>query len=77
MIMMFKKKKTAENPETPKMCLYCENATVINDDDNVLCSLKGIVKKEYRCKKCEYDPLKRIPSPMPPMPRLSEDAVLI
>ena len=77
MIMMFKKKNTTENPDTPKICLYCENATVINDDDNVLCSVKGIVNKEYRCKKCAYDPLKRVPSKMPPIPKLSEEDILI
>ena len=58
---MLKKNKKHTNPDTPKMCLYCENATIISDDDNVLCSIKGIVNKEYRCKKCIYDPLKRRP----------------
>ena len=74
---MLKKNKKHTNPDTPKMCLYCENATIISDDDNVLCSLKGIVNKEYRCKKCIYDPLKRIPTPIPSMPKLSEDDILI
>ena len=76
-IAMVKKKKNAENPDTPRMCLYCENATVINDDYNVLCSLKGIVNKEYSCKKCVYDPLKRVPNHLPPMHRLSEEDALI
>ena len=75
--VMFNKKNKKTNPDTPTMCLYCENATVINDDDNVLCSIKGIVNKEYRCKKCVYDPLKRVPSPVPSMPKLSEDDALI
>ena len=75
--MMSNKNKKRSNPDTPKMCLYCENATVISDDDNVLCSLKGIVNKEYSCKKFIYDPLKRIPAPIPPLPKLSEDDVLI
>ncbi len=74
---MFKKKKKGSTPDTPKMCLYCENATVISDDDNVLCSLKGIVNKEYSCNKCIYDPLKRIPTPIPPMPKLSEEDIII
>ena len=71
------RKKKKNNPDTPKMCIYCENATVINDDDNVLCSLHGIVNKEYKCKKFIYDPLKRVPKPTPPMPKLSEEDILI
>lgn len=71
------KKKRKDNPDTPRMCLYCEKATVINDDEHVLCSFHGIVNKEFKCKKFAYDPLKRVPKPMPPMPKLSEEDILI
>lgn len=71
------KKKKIDRPELPKACLYCENATIITDDENVLCSRYGIVNKEFRCKKFAYDPLKRVPRPIPPMPKLSEDDLLI
>ena len=72
-----KKNKTNEKSETSKLCIYCENATVIADDENVLCSMRGIVNKEFCCKKFAYDPLKRGPRPMPPIPKLSEDDLLI
>jgi hypothetical protein len=74
---MFKKKKKSDIKDTPSMCLYCENATAISDDDNILCSFKGIVNKEYKCKKFIYDPLKRVPSPMPPIHKLSEEDMII
>ena len=38
-----KKNKKNDNFEISKVCIYCENATVIADDENVLCSLRGIV----------------------------------
>ena len=75
--MCKKKKKLTEKLEISKVCIYCENATVIADDENVLCSLRGIVNKEFCCKKFAYDPLKRVPRPMPPMPKLSEEDLLI
>ncbi len=75
---MFKKKnKKREAPETARACIYCENATVIADEENVLCSLHGIVNKEFCCRKFAYDPLKRVPRPMPPMPKLTEEDILI
>ena len=72
-----KKNKKSEKSEVSKLCIYCENATVIADEENILCSLHGIVNKEFCCKKFAYDPLKRVPRPMPPMPKLSEDDLLI
>lgn len=74
---MFKKKKKNYNPDAPKMCLYCENATVIADEENILCSEKGIVNKEFCCKRFAYDPLKRLPKPTPPMPKLNVEDLLI
>ncbi|MBO5039821.1 MAG: hypothetical protein J6D09_01850 [Clostridia bacterium] len=72
-----KKNKKNDNLEISKICTYCENATIIADDENVLCSLHGIVNKEYCCKKFIYDPLKRVPRQMPPMPKLTEEDLLI
>ena len=71
------KKKNAEASERRKSCEFCENATVISDEDNILCGKYGIVKKEFCCKKYTYDPLKRVPKPLPPMPKLSEEDFII
>ena len=70
-------KKEKNTPEIPKYCCYCENATLINDENNVLCSKKGIVNNDYKCRKFVYDPLKRKPRPLPPLPTLdAEDIVM-
>lgn len=74
---MGKDKKVKDKDNLPKECKYCENATVISDDDYILCSRHGIVSKQYHCKKYAYDPLKRVPKQMPPMPRLSEEDLLL
>lgn len=63
--------------QIPRMCQFCENATAISDDENILCSKHGIVNKAFRCKKYAYDPLKRVPKPLPPMPKLSEEDLLL
>ncbi len=75
--MCKKKNKKTEKLEISKDCIYCEHATVIADEENILCSLRGIVNKEFCCKKFAYDPLKRVPRPMPPMPKLTEEDLLI
>ncbi len=50
--------------EINEICLYCENSIPLMDgDDNVLCSKKGVVKEDHRCRKFSYDPLKRKPAP--------------
>ncbi|MDD6800086.1 MAG: hypothetical protein PUE85_06700 [Firmicutes bacterium] len=73
---MFKNKKNKEN-NVPRLCCFCENASIINDESNVLCSRKGIVNREYCCRRFQYDPLKRVPKAPPAMPKLSEiDLVL-
>lgn len=51
--MLFRKK-------TPCSCLYCANATRI-DDDFFLCMKRGIVTEKEKCRKFRYDPCKRIP----------------
>lgn len=51
--MLFRKKIT-------RSCQYCQFATVI-DEENVLCSKKGLYSLFDRCRKFRYDPTKRIP----------------
>lgn len=63
-------------PDIPYVCQFCEHAALINDECNVLCEYKGIVNREYKCKKYVYDPLKRVPRTLPPIPKLSEDDVM-
>ncbi len=74
---MFGKKKRSEAPDLPRVCEFCERATLLSDECNVLCADKGIVNREYKCKKFSYDPLKRVPHALPPLPRLSEEDILL
>ena len=42
-------------------CAYCKNGRLSPDGEGVLCSKKGIVEKDFCCKKYKYDILKRQP----------------
>ena len=51
--MLFRKK-------LPRSCSYCEFATRL-DEDQVLCSKRGVMGVYNACRKFKYDPCKRIP----------------
>ncbi len=44
-----------------KICLFCENASIINGNEEVLCHIHGVVREDYCCRRYIYDPLKRTP----------------
>lgn len=52
--MLFRKK-------IERSCLYCTHGTKL-DEEQVLCSRKGIVEAGGKCRKFTYDPCKRIPA---------------
>jgi hypothetical protein len=78
-LKLFKRRIKSEFGEAdlPRVCRFCERATLINDEDNVLCSVKGIVFADYCCRKFSYDPLKREPKMPPPIPKPDLSAVSI
>ncbi len=43
-------------------CAYCSHAGEA-DGENVLCSKRGLVSRDYSCRRFSYDPLKRTPPP--------------
>lgn len=49
---------------SPK-CEYCEFSTPTKGDDTVLCPKKGVVSKDWYCKKYKYDIFKREPKSHP------------
>lgn len=51
--MLFRKK-------IDRCCQYCQHAAVI-DEENVLCSKRGMASLYDACRKFRYDPTKRIP----------------
>ncbi len=52
--MLFRKK-------IERSCLYCAHGTCLNEDQ-VLCTKRGVVDAQKPCWKFKYDPCKRIPS---------------
>lgn len=57
--MLFRKK-------IEKSCAYCAHGAKL-DEEQVLCTKKGVVPLCGRCRKFDYDPCKRIP-PKPKAP---------
>ena len=43
-----------------KSCSYCRFAAPI-DDRQLLCTKRGVVSADHKCRKFRYDPCKRIP----------------
>ena len=52
--MLFRKKM-------PRSCEYCQNGACL-DEDQFLCTKKGVVQRREKCRKFKYDPCKRVPS---------------
>lgn len=51
--MLFRKKIT-------RACSYCQHGTVM-DEDQILCTKRGVVAVDYSCRQFRYNPCKRIP----------------
>lgn len=65
-----------DQPEKPRYCRFCEEATLLRDGENVLCRRYGVVHEEYVCRRFSYDPLKRLTSTPKAMPKLDTDDLL-
>ncbi len=63
--------------EINRVCACCEHAETLNNEDIVLCSLKGVVSSGHVCKKFVYDPLKRDPKPLTNIPGLDPDTLVL
>lgn len=53
----------------PPACEYCDYGKETADGEMILCGKCGLVKPFYSCKKFKYNPLKRIPKPVKPLPK--------
>ncbi|MCL1951325.1 MAG: hypothetical protein FWF60_00710 [Oscillospiraceae bacterium] len=49
-------------------CELCRFGKSAPDGSSVLCSVRGVMRKQSSCKKYEYDPLKRKPNRAPLLP---------
>lgn len=52
--MLFRKK-------IEKCCAYCVYGTKVNEDQ-ILCAKKGLKNPDDKCRRFDYDPIKRIPA---------------
>ena len=52
--MLFRKK-------IPRSCHYCAYSAKL-DEEQMLCTKRGVVSIDFQCRKFRYDPIKRIPS---------------
>lgn len=46
--------------DIPKSCQYCIHGSFC-DEGLILCTKKGVVQDDHKCRKFKYDPCKRIP----------------
>ena len=54
-------------------CRNCAFGHGSNDGRNILCPHGGVVGPDFSCKKYRYDPLRRVPRRMPPLPAFDSD----
>ena len=48
-------------------CSYCQNGSFTQDGKAILCAKSGVVAPYYHCRRFVYDPLARVPKPLPPL----------
>ncbi|NLT58470.1 MAG: hypothetical protein GXX99_05860 [Clostridiales bacterium] len=54
-------------------CTYCEFGTRIGQTDHINCIRCGVVTDGYTCPRFRYDPLKRVPPKLVPLPAFREE----
>lgn len=59
------KKKLLNRNQYEAVCRICRHGRLAPDSESVLCIKKGIVDPDGKCRRYEYDPLKRIPKKAP------------
>ena len=57
-------------PETERLCRFCEWASALHGEDQMLCRKRGVVSPLYVCRAFRYDPLKRDPGAPPAAQKL-------
>jgi len=56
------------NNEISPCCEYCQSSRATASPDRLLCSKKGVVPLDFKCKNYKYNPTKRVPKVKPPLP---------
>ena len=55
----------SKKKDIDKLCAYCVKAQPLADGETMLCEKNGVVACDNKCRKFRYDPLKRVPAPIP------------
>ena len=63
-----KQKRLFRSSDYEPSCGFCQHGKASPDGVSVLCSLRGVMRRQSCCKKYEYDPLKREPACAPELP---------
>ncbi len=50
-----------KSEDTIKFCEFCRYSAPLAMGSDMLCEKRGVVNREYSCRKFMYDPLKRVP----------------
>ena len=66
------KRDKTENAISPK-CEYCAYGRLAPDGETVLCPKKGVVSREDKCRRFQYDILKRKPRKAPALSSYSAE----
>ena len=67
-------KKTVYNTDNiSPTCAYCLVGKPAPDGETVLCPKKGVVAKDYSCRRFKYDIMKRVPKKAPKLQSFSEE----
>lgn len=66
-------KKSLFSDKIEPSCEICARGKPSNDNSKILCQKKGIVDSCFHCRAFKYDPLKRVPHHMPPLPTFDKD----
>lgn len=67
------RKKLFNEKDISPSCSYCEHGKTAPDGESVLCKKRGVVEKDFSCKKFSYDVLKRHPKRPLPLEEFSAD----
>ncbi|MCI8387702.1 MAG: hypothetical protein HFE63_04475 [Clostridiales bacterium] len=58
-----------------RICAMCRFSSEISGREDMLCSKKGVVPREFSCRKYIYEPLKRVPRKLPEFPSLDDISI--
>lgn len=67
------RKKMLNTKGLSPSCSYCEYGKASVDGETVLCRKKGVVEKDFACKKFKYDILKRQPKRPKPLEKFNPE----